>query len=321
MKVSVIVPVYNVGKYVGRCVESLMKQTLRDMEIIFVDDCSTDGSMDIVRDIMERHPERLGQIRIIRHTVNRGLPSARNTGLREATGDFIYHCDSDDFLDTDMLSSLADKATEESLDMAYCDFAMTFDSHERIMAQPDASTGRETLSLMLRGGMKYNAWNKLCRRNLYDGIEFPDGSSMGEDMTMIRVISRAGKTARIPRAMYHYVRPSEGAMSQSYDARKRREVSENARLTINWLRSNVSDEMIVRETEWFKLNVKLPFLFTGRRDDIRMWREWYPEADRFIMSNRILPFRTRLLQWCAAHHLSFVNLAYYRIVFSLVYGK
>lgn len=321
MKVSVIVPVYNVSKYVGRCVESLMNQTLRDMEIIFVDDCCIDNSMDIVRDVISGYPERQDQIRILRHETNRGLPSARNTGLREAVGDFIYHCDSDDFLESDMLSLMADKATKENLDMVYCDFAMTFDTHERIMTQPDAATGREALSQMLKGSMKYNVWNKLCRRTLYNGIEFPDGKAMGEDMTMIRVISRAGKVARIPFAMYHYVRPSGGAMSQSYDTRKRSDVYDNAIMTVNWLLCNVSDKMIERETEWFKLNVKLPFLFTGRRDDIMIWREWFREADRYIMCNRSLPIRTRLLQWCAAHHLSFVNLAYYRFVFSLVYGK
>ncbi|MDE6509077.1 MAG: glycosyltransferase, partial [Muribaculaceae bacterium] len=88
-KVSVIAPVYGVESFIGRAVESMMAQTLDDVEFIFVDDCTPDGSVSVLRDVVVRYPER--QVRILRHDVNRGLPAARNTGLDVARGEYIFH--------------------------------------------------------------------------------------------------------------------------------------------------------------------------------------------------------------------------------------
>ncbi len=96
LKVSVIIPVYGVEKYIERCTRSLFEQTLDDMEFIFVNDCTKDNSIAIIERIAEEYPLRKSQIHILNHQVNKGLPIARQTGLRVATGEYIAHCDSDD---------------------------------------------------------------------------------------------------------------------------------------------------------------------------------------------------------------------------------
>ena len=97
-KVSVIVPVYGVEKYIERCARSLFEQTLDDMEFIFVDDCTKDESIEVLKRVIDLYPVRKDQVKIIHHAVNKGLSRARETGVNAATGDYIGHCDSDDWV-------------------------------------------------------------------------------------------------------------------------------------------------------------------------------------------------------------------------------
>ena len=121
-KVSVIIPIYKVRNFIERCACSLFEQTLQDIEYIFVDDASPDDSIDILKSCVERYPERASHVHILVHEHNQGLPAARNTGLPVATGEYIFHCDSDDFVEKDMLEIMYKVATEEDADMVYCDF-------------------------------------------------------------------------------------------------------------------------------------------------------------------------------------------------------
>ena len=95
MKVSIIIPIYNVAKYVTACLNSVFNQTYKDLEVILIDDCGQDNSMEIVHNFVESHPQPF-PIRILYHKQNRGLSAARNTGISAAEGDFIYFLDSDD---------------------------------------------------------------------------------------------------------------------------------------------------------------------------------------------------------------------------------
>lgn len=160
-KVSVIIPVYKVEKFIGRCVKSLMEQTLQDVEYIFVDDASPDGSIVILRNVLADYPERSNHVKILTHTENKGLPAARNTGLSVAQGEYIFHCDSDDFVEVNMLEQLYHKVTETDVDIVWCDWYLTFENSERYMKQPAYNTPLEALKAMLGGAMKYNVWNKL----------------------------------------------------------------------------------------------------------------------------------------------------------------
>lgn len=222
-----------------------------------------------------------------------------------------------------MLELMLQKAESEDADMVWCDWFLSFNENERPMHQPDAASARKALGDMLNGSMKYNVWNKIVRRLLYtdNDIRFPDGYAMGEDMTMIRLAAKARRVAHVGKPLYHYIRVNTGAMSQAYDKRKLNALSYNVDETIEFLRDNIKDDEINREIDWFLLNVKLPFLFTGNKTDIIRWREWYPDANKHIISNKALSMRTRLLQWCAGNGLSAINLVYHSIVFKLIYGK
>ena len=158
MKISVVIPVYKVENYIERCVRSLMEQTFQDVEFLFVDDASPDRSMEIVRQITSSYKRN---VRFLKHDENRGLPSARNTGLRAAEGEYIYHCDSDDWLEPTMLEKMAGAAMAKDADFVYCDFYLSFAGSERYMPTPDYESSIEALEKgFLAGQMNYHVWNK-----------------------------------------------------------------------------------------------------------------------------------------------------------------
>lgn len=319
-EISVISPVYGVADFIGRAVRSMMEQTIDSVEFIFVDDCSPDNSIDILREVIDEYPHR--QVRILRHDKNRGLPAARNTGLKAAHGKYIFHWDSDDFADPNLLESLYSKAESEGCDYIWCDWYLTFDTNSREMRQPSTASPREALSIALSGSMKYNVWNKLVARQLYvdNNIRFPEGYSMGEDMTMIKLLAKSRKVGQVAKPLYHYIRTNSGAMTQVYSPRHLEELQYNTTNLCEYLNTEIADDAITQELEWFKLNVKLPFLFSGRKSDIKLWRSWYKESNKFIMNNRRQALRTRLLQWTAAHRLGVVNTLYNVLIFKLIYG-
>ena len=301
MKVSVVIPFYKVEAFIGRCAESLLGQSLEDVEFIFVDDASPDGSADVLREVVSRYPSR--DVKVLRHEVNRGLPAARNTGLAAATGDFIFHCDSDDYLEKDALERLWSAATEAGADFAYCDFFLESETSCRVLDNPSFTDPARLLREgFLSGRMKYNVWNKLVARSVYEraGVLFPAGHSMGEDMTMILLALHATRTVHIPAPLYHYMRTNPSAFTASVissEVEKSRlaDIRFNADRVLAALEGRVEPEYIA----FFKLSLKIPFLFTGNKKDCRLWKEWYPEANRHILKNTYLPLRTRLVQLAA----------------------
>lgn len=105
-KLSVIVPMWSVEKYIAKCARSLFESTLDDMEFVFVDDCTPDKSVEVLQGVIEEYPKRKSQTIIVRHEVNKGLPQARKTGVAAAHGEFITHCDSDDWVAPEMYEKM-----------------------------------------------------------------------------------------------------------------------------------------------------------------------------------------------------------------------
>ena len=174
-KVSVIVPVYGVELYVARCVKSLMEQTLEDIEFLFIDDCTPDHSMDIIRYIVNEYPQRVNQVRYYKMPVNSGLPTVRRYGVQLAEGEYIIHCDSDDWVEPEMYASMYTMAKKGNLDMVVCDFYHSYDNQNIINTQKFDCVVDEVLRLLLSGKLHGATWNKLVRREVYDSnlIDYP----------------------------------------------------------------------------------------------------------------------------------------------------
>ena len=323
MKVSVIIPIFRVEDYIRRCVYSLMEQSLDDVEYIFVDDCTPDRSMEILEQVLSDYPQRKEQIKILRNTVNRGLPAARNTGLTAASGEYIFHCDSDDYLEHDALQVMYEAAVKTNADIVYTDWFLTNSNKERYMKCPNYVTAEMALQGLLHGTMKYNVWNKLVRRSLYKTINqssnlgegevrgcFPEGHSMGEDMTMILLYAQAKKIVYLPKGTYHYMRQNENAFTANRSESSYNDLIFNANRVIDALKGRISEI----DLACFKLNVKFPFLISCRREDYGRWKQWFPEANKYIHLHQV-SFRARILERCASFHFFLpIRIHYYLLL-------
>lgn len=319
MKVSVIIPFFKVAPFVERCTRSLLEQTLAEVEFIFVDDASPDESRAIIERVAAEYDR---DVRILTHAQNQGLPAARNTGLAEARGEFIYHCDSDDYLELTMLEDMYTAATLQQADFVYCDFYLEFGSSRRAMTNPTYTDPEQMIKEgFLAGLMKYNVWNKLVARKLYteSGLLFPAGHGMGEDMTMIALATHATRCSHVAKPLYHYIKLNSNAFTNTLSQRHLDDIRFNADRTFTLLQDwDVCHKE--RYLSFFKLNLKLPFLFSDDRSQYRLWKQWYPEANTFIKQNVHQPHRTRFVQqWAAAGLFPLVRL-YSFLINHIYYG-
>lgn len=303
-RLSVIIPVYGVAKFAERCAHSLMSQTMKEgVEFIFVDDCTPDDSIAIIKRVVAEYPERKDQVTILHHSENKGLPAARNTGLAAARGEYIYHFDGDDFAEPELLERMLGVADATGTDYVWADWLLTYEHTDRLMPQPEFTTPKDALKGILTGQMKYNVWNKIARRRLYtdNNISFPAGHGMGEDMTMIRLLACATKVAHCNYAGYHYVRTNSGAMTSNMSERSYRDIRHNVDETIAFLRRKSSDDLPPLIGA-FCLHTKFPLLITSDRDNYHRWSEMWPESNRFI-DEAGFSKRNRLLNHAAAKKL------------------
>ncbi len=167
--VSVIIPVYNVSPYIGRCLTSALDQSYKNIEYIVVDDAATDDSMAIARDVIYKHP-RKSIMKVVHHPDNRGLSAARNTGVKAATGDYIYFLDSDDEIPADAIETLAELAAK-GVDMALGDIKVIggeASDYPALKMEPGVYMGNGSiLETYLKGEWYEMAWNKLIRRRFF----------------------------------------------------------------------------------------------------------------------------------------------------------
>lgn len=207
-KVSIIVPVFRAEIYIERCIRTLFTQTLDDIEYIFVDDCSPDNSIDTILGILEEYPERKPQVKIVRHKCNQGVAAARQHGMESATGDYIIHCDPDDWVEPTMYEELYQHALTRDTDMVWCDFYRETEYGQIIEYQAIDSLTTDCLLGELCKGKIYGAtWNKLIRRNILVkyNITFIPLLNVCEDLWFfIQLLNKGITISHINRPLYHY---------------------------------------------------------------------------------------------------------------------
>ena len=322
MKISIIVPMYGVEKYIARCARSLFEQTLVEgVEFIFIDDASKDKSREVLETVINEYSEKQLNIKIISHAQNQGLPSARNTGLKCAQGEYIMHIDGDDYLENNAIELLYNAVISANADVVWCDYFITFDKKKRVISQPNFETPEDAVRGMLRGSMKYNVWNKLCRKSLYinNSIVFPDGKSMGEDLTMIMVFLHAQKCTYVNKPLYNYVQ-NPNQMTANYDENKLNSLRYNCERLQQYINNKFSDSNLESEFAALCQLMKWPFLLDGKYSSYKRWHKWFPESNSLIWQTKGVNKRIQFIEWCAAKHLLLIVWLHYILVIKLYYG-
>ena len=203
--ISVIVPVYNVDEFLDACLQSIVDQSYSRLEILVVDDGSTDGSGDKC----DRWAERDERIRVI-HQPNGGLSSARNTALDAMSGDWVIMVDSDDVLHPDAASTLLDAIRREHADIVVGDYVVIYDDERPKWPADTASHGTAygqhdaLLAVFYQKGLTHSAWARIYRSSLFDGIRYPVGQ-LYEDLAIIYpLLKKCDKVVKIDKVVYGY---------------------------------------------------------------------------------------------------------------------
>lgn len=219
--VSIIVPVYNVEEYVERCIKSIMMQSHKNLEIILVDDGSTDESGAIC----DLYKEKDARIKVI-HKKNGGLSDARNCGIRNSRGEYLAFVDSDDYIHSDYIEKMLETAVKSGSDIVLCSYRKIYSdgSHADCGVFSLSTDGKDVQNYLYN--RKYGseifdiAWNKLYKKELFSGIWYPVGRIHEDYGTTYRILYRAEKVVVIPDILYYYV-IRKGSLNQTRNLKSR----------------------------------------------------------------------------------------------------
>lgn len=294
--VSVIVPVYGVERFIAACAESLFNQTYRDLEYIFVDDCSPDASVAVLQDVLARYPERQPQVHIIRNSTNRGSGATRSIALAAATGEFVMYADSDDVLLPDAVEKLvsAQLATgADIVDGGYC----------RLL--PDGRLGETVLPfhgdkqtmmrlLLAQNTLTHQVWARLIRRSLHteNNVDFIHGINMAEDYCIMpRLLFFATRTY-IDDVIYHYRVNDTGTFASWLNERHIGSYLLASRVLGEFLREHDTDHAYTFAYELGMLNTIHRAMGIIALDDVYKWCPYRPTIPLFRLCRALFCHHT-----------------------------
>lgn len=319
-KVSVIVPIYNTEKFIERCARSLFKQTLADIEYIFVDDHSQDNSIPILRSVIDCYPKRKPHTKIFQHDRNLGTLCTKLDGLRSATGEYFIVCDSDDWVDVEAYQTFYEKAKETGADIVIGDYLKEYNNFSEYCSHSpgNLSNGIDIIKNSYLSGFEWQECTGIFKnqQGILSTIERIEGLCMWDDVYVgIVLFYYAKKVVHIPKPFYHYDRTVHGSVSESV-ADKR------------WS----DQEKVVRELQklliekcgltlhWLELDTVIPYITRSNSLD---WIDMFPGCEHYISQMKLWPYYWRFAYSSLArgHKLPYRTLKVIRTITKKIGGS
>lgn len=217
-KVTIITPIYKAENFIERCVKSLLNQDFESIEYIFINDATPDDSFKILKKLVDLC-NRKEDIKLLENEYNLGVAKTRKKGMFEASGEYVIQIDADDWIESNMISTLYNKAKQDNADIAVCDYYISFitgkETYRKEEYRPNIDFNIKNIML---GKVHPAFWNTLIKRNLY--IEkniFPEGKiNMGEDYEMmLKLFLSTDKVTYVPKALLHYIQYNESSITKT----------------------------------------------------------------------------------------------------------
>ncbi len=213
-KVSVVVPVYNVARYLERCINSLLGQTYTDLEILCVDDCSTDESREILKSFAEKDQ----RVRALFQPQNQGVSAARNRALDEMTGEWVCFCDSDDWYELNFVERMLECAVQEDSDYVICNYKISYETRSPILSGCiDSINSGDDIRKIIACGPIYSCVHMIHRR-LFDisNVRYPLGIRQAEELSVIPVLAKyATRVGVVHEPLYNYFQRGDGTSASN----------------------------------------------------------------------------------------------------------
>lgn len=220
MKISIIVPIYNVEKYLDKCIKSIVNQSFKNLEIILVDD----GSPDNCPAICDEWTIKDSRIKVV-HKENGGLSDARNAGLAVATGEYIAFVDSDDYIEADMYKKLLSVALNNKCDIVSCKLRMVYENDKNFVTKDDSEdiiiySTEDAMSALIDDKIRQVVWNKLYKADIIKNIPFDVGKYHEDEFWSYKAIGNATKIVTIDYTGYNYLQRSDSIMGNDYSLKR-----------------------------------------------------------------------------------------------------
>lgn len=298
-KVSVIIPVFKAEQYIEKCARSLFSQTLDDIEYIFVDDCTPDNSIEILKKIILDYPNREPQVKIHRMEKNSGQAAVRKWGINHATGDYVIHCDSDDWVDINAYHEMYTLAVRENADIVICDFIVTDNVNVRLKKgchSIDKNTFFNNLMLNFDNG---SLGNKLVRKSVCErNVIFPKGD-MGEDLFLcLQYTLNSNKIRYISKGFYFYYRNlssiTKSKEEESIYHKFKQSILNAEDLIALFENRNLNKEYHyhIDRMLFAKKNLLRPLAMKKRYWHI--WKNTFPQLNYVILSNPYISLKNKI---------------------------
>ncbi|MBP5211146.1 MAG: glycosyltransferase family 2 protein [Bacteroidales bacterium] len=316
-KISVIIPVYNVEKYVAECARSLFSQTFAEAEFIFVNDCTPDGSMSVIRSVLEEFPQRRQWVKEITKQVNEGLPAARKSGLEAARGEYILHFDSDDFAEPQMLEKLYAEAQSTGAETVVCAWFKDNTPQPTKYTRRGVNCREKVLSDMIAVGEMQSEWRYMVRKDVYSrGITFPSHSQGEDQALMVQLAFHSKSIYSLPEPLYHW-RTNDESMthepSKESVIKRFKDSCANVRLVEDFLTARGCKERYREELTALKLYAAFylrPLLRKGEAAE--MFAAAFPEIKSEVYCNKLTKFAHKVEYFINTHCSSKTVKAIYR---------
>lgn len=248
IKISIVVPVYNVEKYIKRCLESLVNQTLEDIEIIVVNDGSTDNSQKIIDQYVSKYPH------LVKSFIkkNGGLSDARNYGLSYCNGEYIGFIDSDDYIDINMYEKMYSKAKDENSDIVVCDYYKVYNSKMKLVKAKKYNDKKDMFIDTLAA-----AWNKIYRREMLmkSNVIFPKGLIYEDTEFFCKLIPYINVASYVSEPFVYYIQ-RRGSIANT-QGEKNAQIFKILENIVNYYRENELFEEYYSELEYLYIRIML----------------------------------------------------------------
>lgn len=227
-KISVVVPCYNVEKYVEKCIDSLIAQTYENIEIIVIDDKSTDNTYEILKDLYKKYNKKFI---LLQNEKNGGLAYTRNVGIKIATGKYIGFIDSDDYVDKDYYNNLVEQMIQDDADLVVNDIQLVDENYQNIAPVTIACNGKINKKNIVDNGLAASACNKILRKDLLEKYPFYEGKINEDIASVLPVVIHSNKVTYTNKSVYNYVQ-RKGSIQNSTFSEKRFDTFDSVNLCL-----------------------------------------------------------------------------------------
>lgn len=289
-KVSIIVAAYNIENFIERCLESIQSQTYSNIEIIIVDDGSTDATSKYCDEFCKTEP----RARVI-HQKNKGLSEARNIGVKESTSEYIVFVDGDDMLSGDYVKKLLEATLKNRADIAVCGFIM-FPSDKSEHPKNKTISGEEAAIELFTEMDNYQlvSWNKLYKKSLFIDIKFPAGKKHEDNLTTYKLLAAAKKVTFISDALYYYAKRDDSIMSSESLKEHLEAKLYSAQEAKKYLKNNKKLLAAAEIFELFAYNAYLNNIYAGKlKDNPKKYLKEIKKNKKKLLKNEFLTKKLR----------------------------